>query len=238
MSFNEQPAGCHSSLFLFIYLDSIPTSLSFWVHFSHFNKAVVSRVHRGPSSPSLFGQASSLTTMTVIVNQRQHLLLQDMSELMALCFQLSLATLKHTHTWVDNSEGDELWLKGTSAGKNSPKVLILQHFLMTALELRRGGAEGLPLTPWWTVISLEDGISLKHMCVSSFCHPTTRGEDGTRTERWRCGGRIYGCNNEISVAGLLTLRHFLSSSTHYWSDKTRGNRGRMAEDGVPECRSF
>lgn len=36
-----------------------------------------------------------------------------------------------------------------------------------------------------------------------------------RAARDRGIGRIYGCNNGISVVGPLTLRHFLSSSSHY-----------------------
>lgn len=50
-----------------------------------------------------------------------------------------------------------------------------------------------------------------------FCHPNRRAGEMEREQkggRSRCGGRIYGCNNEISAARLLTLRHFLSSSRH------------------------
>lgn len=54
---------------------------------------------------------------------------------------------------------------------------------------------------------------------------TVREQQARETRRGvKESRRINGCNNGISVSGPMTLRRFLSSSSHYWTDGAGGSK--------------
>ncbi len=133
---------------------------------------------------------------------------------------------------------------------------IFSHSLMTAVRAAsreqrccRGRCD------WWLFFQKDvkdDTLNSVCLCMCvrfKFCRPNTwtlpEREREKEEEEGRGGwdgdiGRIYGCNNGISVAGPLTLRHFLSSSSHYEMDGPGGSKHSgiwAGEDGMLLCQS-